>query len=299
MDAHEALADLKQISVQIEAAVIADHGGAVQACSPDDASDGRAARAARARALGGGRRPRAATSVATRSRRSRSRRRKAACSWCATPRTCCSRPRRPIPTVGLVFYDLKSALHALDGRPAAAARSRRVVRQADAGASGGRRWRGVSAVSAQSTLAVGSAAGSVLILKRKRGRNASRADLYFDDGSMLSLGAGRAGGRAAAAARRRGARGHRPVTRERAGAPRRRARAAARRFRPALGQALVGLPRQVPLRDRSGAARADRRGARPRRRARAIRAPDRLAGPELGAVPLVTALGAARRASRS
>src|SRR3954454_22882202 len=36
MDGHEALADLKQISVQIEAAVIADHGGVVLACSPDD-----------------------------------------------------------------------------------------------------------------------------------------------------------------------------------------------------------------------------------------------------------------------
>ena len=29
--------------------------------------------------------------------------------------------------------------------------------------------------------------GSVLIFKRKRERNASRADLYFEDGSMLSL----------------------------------------------------------------------------------------------------------------
>ena len=66
MDGHEALADLKQISVQIEAAVIADHGGAVVACSPDDVADGRAARAgSRARS---GRPPtaRAATSAATR-----------------------------------------------------------------------------------------------------------------------------------------------------------------------------------------------------------------------------------------
>ena len=39
------------------------------------------------------------------------------------------------------------------------------------------------------TLAVGSA-GSVLIFKRKRERNASRADLYFEDGSMLSLSQG-------------------------------------------------------------------------------------------------------------
>ena len=39
------------------------------------------------------------------------------------------------------------------------------------------------------TLAVGSA-GSVLIFKRKRERTASRADLYFEDGSMLSLSQG-------------------------------------------------------------------------------------------------------------
>jgi hypothetical protein len=39
------------------------------------------------------------------------------------------------------------------------------------------------------TLAIGSA-GSVLIFKRKRDRGASRADLYFEDGSMLSLAQG-------------------------------------------------------------------------------------------------------------
>ena len=106
--------------------------------------------------------------------------------------------------------------------------------------------------------------------------------------------AGRARGRPAPAARRRGARGHRPVTRAELAAPRRRARAAARRFRAALRQALVGLPRQVPLRDRSGAARADRRGAR-RARRRGAPAPDRLAGPELGAVPLAAAACAGDR----
>ena len=40
------------------------------------------------------------------------------------------------------------------------------------------------------TLALGSAAGSALIFKRKRERNASRADLYFEDGSMQSLSNG-------------------------------------------------------------------------------------------------------------
>jgi hypothetical protein len=40
------------------------------------------------------------------------------------------------------------------------------------------------------TLAIGSVAGSALIFKRKRDRGASRADLYFEDGSMLSLSQG-------------------------------------------------------------------------------------------------------------
>lgn len=39
------------------------------------------------------------------------------------------------------------------------------------------------------TLAVGSAAGSV-VLRRRRVRGAPRVDLYFDDGSMLSLSEG-------------------------------------------------------------------------------------------------------------
>src|SRR3954451_10073542 len=40
MDGHEALADLKPISVQIECAVIADQSGAVQACSPEPSASG-------------------------------------------------------------------------------------------------------------------------------------------------------------------------------------------------------------------------------------------------------------------
>jgi hypothetical protein len=47
-----------------------------------------------------------------------------------------------------------------------------------------RRWLGAI------SLAIGSAAGSALIFKRKRDRGASRADLYFEDGSMLSLSQG-------------------------------------------------------------------------------------------------------------
>ena len=79
------------------------------------------------------------------------------------------------------------------------------------------------------------------------------------------------------------------MTREELARARRRARAPARRFRPAIGAALVRVSRQVPLRDRPGAARADRRGAGGARAAANEPAPDRLAGPELGAVPLAAA----------
>ena len=132
MDGHEALADLKQISVQIEAAVIADHSGAVQACSPDDAATGEllarlaleiweAADASR-RDLGRD----ALTQVEL---------------WTAQgsvfvvrdPRHVLLATTAPDPTVGLVFYDLKSALHSLDGQPGRAEPT--VVWQADAGVS--------------------------------------------------------------------------------------------------------------------------------------------------------------------
>ena len=146
------------------------------------------------------------------------------------------------------------------------------------------------------TLAVGSVAGSALIL-RKRERNPSRVDLYFDDGSMLSLGAGRARGRAAPAAGRRGARRHRPVSLDelarrvaerallhgefvlRSG---RRSTVYLDKYRFETDPALLG-----PI----GAALAELAP-------RASRAPDRLAGPELGAVPLAAA-AALERASRS
>ena len=142
MDGHEALADLKQISVQIEAAVVADHR-----CGPGllagRRGHGRAARAARAGDLGGGRR----LASRPRSRRARAGRALDAAGQRvrrARPARRAARDDGADPTVGLVFYDLKSALHALDGQPGRAEPT--VVWQADAGASaGGRRWRGVGA----------------------------------------------------------------------------------------------------------------------------------------------------------
>jgi predicted regulator of Ras-like GTPase activity (Roadblock/LC7/MglB family) len=132
MDGHEALADLKQISVQIEAAVIADHSGAVQACSPDDAATGEllarlaleiweAADASR-RDLGRDALTQVELSTAHGS-----------VFVVRDPRHVLLATTAPDPTVGLVFYDLKSALHALDGQPGRAEPT--VVWQADAGVS--------------------------------------------------------------------------------------------------------------------------------------------------------------------
>lgn len=129
MDGHEALADLKQISVQIEAAVIADHGGAVMACSPDDAATGELL----------GRLAREIWEAADASRRDLGRdaltqvelsTAQGSVFVVRDDRHVLLATTAPDPTVGLVFYDLKSALHALDGQTRPAEPT--VVWQADA-----------------------------------------------------------------------------------------------------------------------------------------------------------------------
>ena len=132
MDGHEALADLKQISVQIEAAVIADHGGTVLACSPDDGPTGELlCRLAREiwEAADGSRRDLgrdALTQVELSTAQG-------SVFVVRDPRHVLLATTAPDPTVGLVFYDLKSALHALEGQPGRAEPT--VVWQADAGVS--------------------------------------------------------------------------------------------------------------------------------------------------------------------
>ena len=139
MDGHEALADLKQISVQIEAAVIADHSGAVQACSPDDAATGEllarlaleiweAADASR-RDLGRDALTQVELSTA-----------QGSVFVVRDAQHVLLATTAPDPTVGLVFYDLKSALHALDGQPgtpAPGAAEPTVIWQADGGTTAG------------------------------------------------------------------------------------------------------------------------------------------------------------------
>jgi predicted regulator of Ras-like GTPase activity (Roadblock/LC7/MglB family) len=132
MDGHEALADLKQISVQIEAAVIADHGGAVLACSPDDGPTGELL----------SRLAREIWEAADSSRRDLGRDALTQVELSTAQGSVfvvrddhhvLLATTAPDPTVGLVFYDLKSALHALDGRTGTAEPN--VVWQADGGAS--------------------------------------------------------------------------------------------------------------------------------------------------------------------
>jgi predicted regulator of Ras-like GTPase activity (Roadblock/LC7/MglB family) len=139
MDGHEALADLKQISVQIEAAVIAEHGGAVLACSPDDGPTGEllcrlareiweAADASR-RDLGRDALTQVELSTA-----------QGSVFVVRDARHVLLATTAPDPTVGLVFYDLKSALHALDGQPGTPAPTSpepTVVWQADGGTNEG------------------------------------------------------------------------------------------------------------------------------------------------------------------
>ena len=115
MDGHEALADLKQISVQIEAAVIADHGGVVLACSPDDGPTGELL----------GRLAREIWEAADASRRDLGRdaltqvelsTAQGSVFVVRDEQHVLLATTAPDPTVGLVFYDLKSALHSLDGQ---------------------------------------------------------------------------------------------------------------------------------------------------------------------------------------
>jgi len=121
MDAAQALADLTEISSQIEAAVLFDEGGAVlgSTLANDEAAQGVARAAGQLLERAGGFRsegsiPQLEASTADGSVfvvRDASRRIAATTG--------------PAPTVGLVFYDLKSALRNTDTEPATPKQTRR------------------------------------------------------------------------------------------------------------------------------------------------------------------------------
>ena len=121
MDAAQALADLTEISSQIQAAVLFDESGAVQGSTlaNDGAAEARARPAAdlleRAEGVtseGEVTQLEAATGAGSVFVVREGARRIAAVT-------------APAPTVGLVFYDLKSALHGADGEASKPKRSRR------------------------------------------------------------------------------------------------------------------------------------------------------------------------------
>ena len=92
----------------------------------------------------------------------------------------------PEPTVGLVFYDLKTCLRSIDERRLREKKATMPRRKVVTGV----------------LLAAGSLAGSVLV-RRRAARKRERVDLYADDGSMLSLADGSPEALEAAAARPR------------------------------------------------------------------------------------------------
>ncbi|MDX6440307.1 MAG: hypothetical protein QOE43_36 [Gaiellaceae bacterium] len=121
MDAAQALADLTEISSQIEAAVLFDEGGAVlgSTLANDQAAEGVARAAVQLLERAGGFRSEGSITQLEASMAHGSvfvvrddARRIAATTG-------------PAPTVGLVFYDLKSALRNTDAEPAKAKRTRR------------------------------------------------------------------------------------------------------------------------------------------------------------------------------
>ena len=125
MDAQQALADLTEISSQIRAAVVFDDKGKVKGSTlPDgEAFAGAAAELlAAAEELRPGASPLTQLEIATGD----------GCVFVVRQgKATIAATTGADPTTGLVFYDLKSALHALDGQPGRAEPT--VVWQADAG----------------------------------------------------------------------------------------------------------------------------------------------------------------------
>ena len=131
MDAAGALADLTEISSQVEAAVVFDSDGTVLATTvPDGAPSERLVRAGMDLLAAGGEQPGAGATARTLTQLEVALRegsifvaRDADRSIVATT--------SPDPTSGLVFYDLKTCLRAL-GEPPAKPKRRRAKQQTDA-----------------------------------------------------------------------------------------------------------------------------------------------------------------------
>ena len=127
MDAQQALADLTEISSQVEAAVVFDDKGKVVGStlpSGDALAKSAADLLAAAEEVRTGDSPLTQLEIATGD---------GSVFVVRDAKLTIAATTGPAPTVGLVFYDLKSALHALDGEHVAKSEPT-VVWQADAGA---------------------------------------------------------------------------------------------------------------------------------------------------------------------
>jgi len=183
LNAHEALDDLKQISVQVTAAAIGGPGGALEAATMADATAGE-----RLVRLGA-----ELWEAAEQARRDLGRDELSQVEV-ATPDGSVFVLRDAERTiVATTTVDpIVGSCSTTCGRACARSRRARVSSRPRATPPRTGRWRVSMArrrLLTAVTLAVGSAAGSV-ILRKRRGRNSRRADLYFDDGSMLSLSEG-------------------------------------------------------------------------------------------------------------
>ncbi len=182
MDAAQALADLTEISSQIETALVLDADGSTMARRSTDRGrrSSRVPRRSCSRPCGVDRRRRG------RERRpARDRHELAAASSSSTidGRTIAA-TTGPEPTVGLVFYDLKSCLRsvAAEEKPKP---KRRAARRRRGGAMPRPRRRLLDGLPARRRLARGHD-----LLPSPLARRRERVDVYFDDGSMVSLAEG-------------------------------------------------------------------------------------------------------------
>jgi predicted regulator of Ras-like GTPase activity (Roadblock/LC7/MglB family) len=121
MEAQQALADLTEISSQIQAAVVFDDSGNVAASTLDESRAGALAQAA-GRLLGeaGGLKPAADAELIQLEAATQ----EGSVFVVADGPTRIAATTAPEPTVGLVFYDLKSALRSIAAKPKPAPRKR-------------------------------------------------------------------------------------------------------------------------------------------------------------------------------
>ena len=270
MDAAQALADLTEISSQIEAAVLFDESGAVRGSTLADDARGPGARAGRRRPARACRR-RSAREGDGHAARGLDRGRAASSSSATAPAGSRRRPARRRRS-GLVFYDLKSCLRGADGRAgeaeAAAQEEGRTMRRRLLALVGFAHRRLRRQRRLPPLVRAGAATASTSTSTTARWSRSSRARSEAEQLLPVAHDALAAARSVSDRSARRGAR---------------RARVPRGRLPAPLRQALALLPRQVPLRDAARAAAAARRADRgDRARARARRDAARGAGARRG-----------------